>query len=387
MAGHCTLGLAQLRVLGQAGMLARTLAFVRCKSSMDSFTRFLNGLPDDQFLALYCAHIRDPRFVAAYRRNFQLLDLDLEYRRFLEAGNETKLSLAEFRALYESLDPDDGFSTGVVEDYKRAALNVLGADAQMYETIPVMMAPTRSVNGAAIKLPSGNAGIILHLGLPKIINCLLHLTWAAMTRGSAAPYSTFASAKEFCAAIADLSVGQVFPEAGAILKPSIQSSIMHHRHDPIFLVDTTLVSTLVTLHEYGHVALGHLKANGSDLSREERYASEIAADEFSFSVLNRHFPVGKIRWVATLFLRFVASCELVAATAEVEMQDTHPPGKDRLSALLSKHQADSVDPLETNLNQIFDYVDHLIPENQDYLRDLKHKIYDPSFSVSDSDSS
>ena len=196
---------------------------------------------------------------------------------------------------------------------------------------------TQALNGCAVRAPSGgkvilmDKGVLLHMQL--LGRCILALTtWSAP-----APYCRDHPPVAWFDAIVKLA-----QFANSMDPRFLQAITVWHcpSLEPWDLQSAkfaTQVEVFVLLHEYGHVALGHLDpkrvaTRGRFVVFQTDPAQEIEADAFGMQRMIEAAEAGAAALVAASFLRFVDLMEHLAHGGPVATA-THPAARERLARI------------------------------------------------------
>jgi hypothetical protein len=262
------------------------------------------------------------------------------------------------RAMFDPRKSFRGFKTKLLIEQARATLP---PDLHGLLETPLGFLHLDELNGFAARSPRGNAVIIMNMGI------LLH---AQMLGRCALAVTTYSSAQPFCRDHEPAA----FVHAIICLARYVHSADEGHMRritvwrcpsiDPIDLKSAAISSfweQFILLHEYGHVARGHLNASaltkkhGLDVYTLE-HAQEYEADAFAFEHFCARHGQDRAAFTAALFFRF---CDLVEHVAydRPTASATHPCGRDRWQALKRHFDLDQAAPSASlEVESMFDMI-------------------------------
>jgi hypothetical protein len=249
----------------------------------------------------------------------------------------------------EGLQPEKFFQGRHITAFKNAALGILQPFRDQLRSVPVGMLPTLELNGRAIKTPRSGKIILLDGGVFWSLNMLIRSFLSFATWYNPAPFhhcrdhpqAEFAKSILYLAAFCASGDHLYLQKAALIyncpsLPPLGEKSDLEARM-------YAMITLAVLLHEYGHIALGHIPSNKTEQLR--LYATttsvpvytiaqvqEFEADEFAFQWMTKIFPPIDFAFWYGLLLNFFDLCEV---TGEVTFHQarlsrkSHPPSHAR----------------------------------------------------------
>lgn len=210
--------------------------------------------------------------------------------------------------------------------------------------IPVGLLPTHALNGCAIRTPSGGTVIALDSGLVHAISMLAFCYWSFYTWPRPDAFCHEYTQDDLARSVIALAEFCLTSAPDAWNRMPAGSLLVKMR-DPMLLSQLTIACRqFVLLHEYGHIALGHLNpmrtknltVQGERRVEVEEYSKnhlmEFEADRFAIDhaiqgqQTGATFPVEHFGLAIGLIYRFFDLCEALTGSRH---SSTHPPGVSR----------------------------------------------------------
>jgi hypothetical protein len=242
-------------------------------------------------------------------------------------------------------DPRSALTGLQVSEIKRAALAMLGEEAQHVEAIPVGLLPTQELNASAVRTPRGGAVILLNnsvfWSLPFLFFCYAALdSWHTDE-----PLMKEIPDLAFADAILSLAAFCATGDLGHLREEPLIATLLTRSSNEEMIRNAVLMECFVLLHEYGHIVGGHLDPEQTTTLETRaghpgvttfrtRWDEEYEADAFAVAHMLRS-GAGTLRptdvaiW-SGLLLNFFALVETVGASLPAaELPATHPPAAER----------------------------------------------------------
>jgi hypothetical protein len=301
----------------------------------------MSSLPsDEEYLGHLYEDLRDEAWVVIQERAAKLEDPAVAAQKAIDAGEFKQDQFDELvEAIRESVTPSLYFRGKFIGLLRKVALTMLEPYRQQLENIPVGCLPTRTLNAGAYQTPRGGAvilldsGVILQLGM-LVRSFFAYYTWNAPDHYAAGePYCHDHSRDAFGRTIQSLAAYSVTGDLEHL------RAITTWRCPSLPVYDQTVemfgmgIETFIMLHEYGHIALGHLgtcRTIPVNLRRGRQLTiytnsqlQEFEADDFAF----KHYSSSKMRptdvaFSCGLLFHFFHLAELIRPPQTL----THPPG-------------------------------------------------------------
>lgn len=299
-------------------------------------------------------------------------------RRAIEAGIAPVEQLpAVTEAIREATTPSLYFRGSFINLLRGAALAMLEPYRQRLENVPVGCLPTRTLNAGAYRTPRGGAvilldsGVILHLGM-LVRAYFAYYTWNAPDHYAAGePYCRDHPRVAFGCTIQHLAAYCVTGDLNELRRITTWRCPSLPEFDQTVEMFSTGIEIFIMLHEYAHIALGHLGMcsaspipmgpAGELTCYTNSQLQEFEADEFAF----KHYSSSAkrptdIAFFCGLLFHFFHLAELIRPSGA----PTHPPALQRWeriknAAPLSAHPEswanfldDAFAPLAKDLPQV-----------------------------------
>ena len=289
---------------------------------------------EDYFKSL--RHAESDAILVEMMRN-AVIASDQDYAAAVAEGLDSPKEL--FR---DAIDPTKTFEGEFIGFLRRAALQLLGPDADAVSRTRVFLLPSRNLNGFASQSPNGTPFIVLNHGVTMLLGPCTRWFIAFYTWHDSEPYCHDHPQDAFGDAIIRLaryaSTEDIRHLAGvkALDCPSI----------PKFKIDTYMFAIAteiaILLHEFGHLILGHLGSalrfrvklsDGNHLeAMKQSRAQEFEADAFAFRVLRDSLQGCAPRDAAFcigLLFKFFELCHRLYPSRQPQELWTHPHPVDR----------------------------------------------------------
>lgn len=313
---------------------------------------------DDEFLARLDAFYRNDAYV-------KHMDASVETRAAIESVIQDLVQRGIIRDVERRAATDHllgSITIGLereghlVQSLRAHALLILARWSAKLENVRVWLLPHEGFNAQAIlRTPRGGKAIILNHGVIAVLSPFVHAFLGAFTWDNENPYCQDHSREEHYATVYHLCAGVV--SGNPIFLKWITTF-----NDPLPITEQGIneysiaftIQTLILLHEYGHIALGHTSV--ADLRREilgdglstdfyglSRF-QEFQADWFAFHEFDVSGeypgPLSQLLWTFGILLGFLRVCEALAGNPPTPQQETHPSAGERWGALLAPYRND-----------------------------------------------
>jgi len=254
---------------------------------------------DEQFLDELYKELGDDEWIEIQNSAGKHEEPAVTAQKAIDAGEFGQDQFEELTgAIRESLAPSLYFRGAFIRQLKRAALQMLAPYSQQLENVPVGCVPTRLLNAGAYRTPRGGAvilldsGVILQLGL-LVRTFFSYYTWNAPDRFAAGkPHCHDHSQASFGRTIQHLAAFSVTGEVQQLRAITTWNCPSLRTYDQSVEFAAMGIELFIMLHEFGHVALGHLDGC-STMSVPTRLAGELTvytnsqkqefeADKFAF---------------------------------------------------------------------------------------------------------
>jgi hypothetical protein len=259
-----------------------------------------SGFPaDEEYLDELYRLLGDDEWIKFQEASSKREEPTVAAQRAIDAGQFEPHQFDQLaRAIRESLTPSLYFRGEYVGLLKQAALRMTGPHSRRLENIPVGCLPTRLLNAGAYKTPRGGAvilldsGVILQLGM-LVRSFLAYYTWNAPDHFAAGePYCRDHSQTEFGRTIQSLAAFSVTGDLELLRHITTWRCPSLPNYDETMEHFAMGIELFIMLHEYGHIALGHLESCAT-MSVPVRLAGELTlftnsqmqefeADQFAF---------------------------------------------------------------------------------------------------------
>jgi hypothetical protein len=269
----------------------------------------------------------------------------------------------------EMFNPRESFrgayGRSLVEECRRA----LPIDLEPVLDTPVGFLHLDELNGFASPTPRGNAVIVINRGVLLHAHLLGRCTLALSTYGSPDPFCRDHEAALFGHAIICLGRFVATGSYDHLKKIKVWNCPSLDPLDRQSAKFSVLVQLFVLLHEYGHVACGHLDPTRLAARRSvkvyaQNHAQEHEADAFAFTHTRSRFGEDAAAVAAATLFGFFNLIEHIVHGAPTPSV-THPSGMDRWTYLKQKFALQ--DPGRLRFGLIDSMFDMLI-ENREGVR-------------------
>ncbi|ESZ04419.1 hypothetical protein NKH47_04125 [Mesorhizobium sp. M1060] len=250
----------------------------------------------------------------------------------LRAGNVFPVDTDISQKVKEMFDPQRAFRGWATQGLRDHAVSFLGADEQYLRSIPVGMLFLRELNGYAIKTPRGGAVIVLDKGILVIAGMLARCMLALTSWSSPEPYCRDHTPADFVAAILCLANFDVTADYRYLDRVKVRHCPSLDPWDLQSVKLGLLIESFALLHEYGHIACGHVKSADTAGGISQHHAREFEADEFAFHRLSSKHDLRAVGIAVVTFFRFLDLTEHVRR-GKSHSTDTHPAAIDRWQRL------------------------------------------------------
>jgi hypothetical protein len=235
----------------------------------------------------------------------------------------------------DAFDPVKAFRGAAAKAIRDYAQTFLSAHQEYLRAIPVGMLFTRELNGYVTKTPRGGAVIILDKGIVFTMGLVARCMLALTSWSSSKPYCRDHAPADFVAAIICLAYFEMTADYRYLNRIKVRDCPSIEAWDMKSVKVAALLEAFALLHEYGHIACGHLKSakpgKGRQISRLR--AREFEADEFAFKRLSSKLDPRAVGIAAVTFFRFLDLIEHLAHGCP-RATDTHPAARARWQHLL-----------------------------------------------------
>jgi hypothetical protein len=233
----------------------------------------------------------------------------------------------------DMFDPQKDFRGLKVGLLRKAAQRYLSPDEQWLLSVPIGFLQTEELNGCAVLAPSGGKVILVDIGVLLHMHMLGRSVLALTTWAAPEPFCHDHEPVEWVKTIYSLANHTITQEDRFLAEIKTWHCPSLDEWDLKSAKFATNVELFVLLHEYGHIALGHLDP-GKVVSKygvqmlSTNHKQEFEADLFSF---RKQAQVGQADGAAlaaaTLFRFFDLIEHMLYGT--IHASGTHPPGRER----------------------------------------------------------
>lgn len=250
--------------------------------------------------------------------------------------------------LEQARRPDQSFQGIFIEELKGIALKLLGTNFRELENIPVGLLPSRELNAFSMRTPMGGSVIVLNHIIKTIFGGLVQAFSSFYSWHTQEPISREFSQQQLAEFIVALARYAISLDFGTLYPYRIFLGFSSRdRYDSLY-VFAGYAELFVLLHEYGHVALGHLHEHkmhsvtlpsGLAISAyNNEQIEEFEADAFAFRALIAPIQAdsGMIKMSKSdaafsvgLVLKFFELCDLIDGRTSVD----HPPSAERWKSI------------------------------------------------------
>jgi hypothetical protein len=263
----------------------------------------------------------------------------------------------------DMFDSSKRFRGFYADEMRKRAAGYLTEKEAYLANIPLGHMQIDSLNGFAVPTPRGGAVIVINLGVILHTIMLSRCTLALTTWGSPHPYCRDHDPFAYIHAILCLAHFTLTSDEKFLEKIGVWNCPSLDSWDLKSAQLGTLAQDFLLLHEYGHIASGHLSSvtdtpKGSELVHSQSHAEEFEADNFAFKHLVAKLGIEAAGVPAVLVFRFLDLIEHIKYNAP-HPSDLHPASRDRWLRLREKFAiADGKQPsgsIELMFDRILSY--------------------------------
>jgi len=263
------------------------------------------------------------------------------------------------RAMFDPQRNFRGYKSSVMTNEAR---NCLPTSLHHLLDVPVAYLHIDELNGFVAPTPRGNAVIVLNLGIIRHAGMLSRCTLALVTYASPEPFCRDHQPAAFVHGIVSLARFVCTEDYDFLRKivvwncPSLE---------PLDIKGAQLggvIEMFVLLHEYGHVASGHLNSSlitrkfGMDTYSQEHF-QEHEADTFAFDHLEKRYGKNTSSFAAAVLFRFFDLIEHMVY-GKPTSSSSHPAGRIRWDHLKEKFRLS--DPEENGFGRVESLFDMIL---------------------------
>ena len=263
------------------------------------------------------------------------------------------------------------------EFIREEAAKYLHPQEQHLLKIPLGFLHTEELNACAVQTPRGNAIILFDIGVTLHLQFLGRCIMSLATYGSPTPFCRDHEPADFIDTIFLLASYATSYNDRYLEKIRTWNCPSLGEWDLTSATFASIADMFVALHEFGHIALGHLDSKnvmqkGTMTVYGKRHEQEFEADIFGFDrLVKKDTTAAPIIAVQTLF-RFFDLCEHIRYGAS-HTSTTHPASQERWEKLEARVKM-SPDGQEyaKRVDMFFDMVISL-SRNKSYVEYLKNR--------------